>query len=530
MGWSIRILLPILAWAAAASSEVRRIALFVGVDRGLKDERPLRFASRDAKSMADAFRQSGTFEGDLIYELTNAPVDRIKSTIDEIRGRLRELRKAGSETLVLLYYSGHGSAEGLHIMGRSLPRQELGEIFGNLESDLKIMILDACESGDFLRRKGGRIIEDSTSVRMERLSGRGAILISSSSSAEQAQESEDYRGAVFTHHFVNGMRGLADYDGDGSVRLMEVFDYARVATRREKIMGQSGQQNPAFDFDMTGESDPEIARLGKRNSRLILSAMPAVPMEIYNGHTMELEGKVWLTGRDSTSLFMPSSKYILAYEDKGSSRILEIDLTWKREIEVKPVMFGRKSKSLLYAKGGPSLDLALHGMQYSLRGVGPFGAYMMQSAEYVRRTYWTKQTLGVGFARTRLDGGAIGLENRMDILGIGYSLGVPLVQGMRGEFLAGAGAAWLPFRQRILDRRFGSAPIMAEGRPLETDRQVDADMYRFSLGFEADVYLPMRLWVSALASPALYAYRDAASGGVKARFGFEPGISLGRQF
>ena len=184
------------------STEVQRIAVFVGEDQGLDDERALRYASKDAKEMAEAFRLAGTFDEDRIYLLMNQPLEKIKASLEEVRGRVRELRKAGTESLVLIYYSGHGSAEGLHIRGKSFSKEELSQYLESLESNLKIVILDACESGDFLRTKGGRLLEAPTVVKMDRLESQGTILISSSSRGEMAQESEDYRGAVFTHHFL----------------------------------------------------------------------------------------------------------------------------------------------------------------------------------------------------------------------------------------------------------------------------------------------------------------------------------------
>ncbi|HKP98300.1 MAG TPA: caspase family protein [Fibrobacteria bacterium] len=107
--------MTVLFLACAASAEVQRIAVFVGEDRGLEDERPLRYASRDAKEMAEAFRRAGTFDEDRVYLLLNPSLEKIKSSLQEVKGRVRELRKAGTETLVMIYYSGHGSSEGLHV-------------------------------------------------------------------------------------------------------------------------------------------------------------------------------------------------------------------------------------------------------------------------------------------------------------------------------------------------------------------------------------------------------------------------------
>jgi hypothetical protein len=160
---TLRVLLHALRIVAAAwaigSAEVQRIAVFIGVDRGLEEERPLRYAARDAQAMSGAFRQAGTFDEDRVYLLANPSLDKIRAALEEVKGRARELRKAGTESLVMVYFSGHGGSEGLHVAGKQWPRGELTGYLESLESNMKILIVDACESGDLLRHKGGRLIE-----------------------------------------------------------------------------------------------------------------------------------------------------------------------------------------------------------------------------------------------------------------------------------------------------------------------------------------------------------------------------------
>jgi hypothetical protein len=523
--------LSLLVCAATLRAEVQRIAVFVGVDHGLSDERPLRYASRDAKEMAETFRRAGTFDEDRIYLLTNTSLEKIVAALEEVKGRVRELRKAGTESLVMIYYSGHGGKEGLHIQGRNFARQDLSRYLDSLESNMKILILDACESGDFLRHKGGRIVEDPKLVVMDRLESRGSVIISSSSRGEMAQESEDYRGAVFTHHFLNGMRGLADYDGDKSIRLLEAFDYARVSTRREEILGAAAQQNPEFDFDLTGESDPVMARIGTQQSRLKLEGMPSGPLEIYNGNTLKLESKVWLTGQDSATFSLPSVKYILAYGEKDASRILELDMTWQKYATIRPEAFRKKPKSLLYGKGGGrSLDLHFHGTQAGVRHVDAFEGLYLNQVGYVYRDFYTKQVLSLFLAQTRLDAGDVKIRNSLRLYGAGYSVLMPLWRGLYGQVLAGGEGSWHRIVQNIRDGRFEEPPLDAQGRPVDLDREVRSNLYRVGLPLEAEVYFPFRLWLSLSVTAGASLYGDAASGSLKREIGWEPAIAFGHQF
>jgi hypothetical protein len=518
-----------LGWAWA-SAEVQRIALFVGEDRGLEEERPLRYASRDAKEMAEAFRRAGTFDEDRVYVLVNPTLDKIKSSLEEIRGRVAELRRAGTESLVMLYYSGHGSAEGLHIQGKIFSKEDFTQYVGSLESNLKILILDACESGDFLRSKGGRLVEAPKVVKIDRLESKGTIMISSSSRGEMAQESEDYRGAVFTHHFLNGLRGLADYDGDRSIRLMEAFDYARVSTKREEIQGQVAQQNPGFDFDMIGESDPVVARIGGQQSQLLLRHMPSGPMEIYNGNSMELECRIWLTGQDSLRFSLPASKYVLAYRDRNVNRIAEVDLTWQRTVRVSPDGFRTKGKSLLNEKGGRILDMHYNGVQLSARRASMFTDLNISQAEYVFRGYWAKQTLGFSYAQTVLGSKSTGLENAIRMGGLGYSLETPVLRGARGQVLLGAQASYHWVFQTVKDHRFGGSPVVVDGAPLDTRRESTANLIRLTLPLEGEIFFPYRFWLSATVAGAYYGYGFHGASSSFAHWGVEPALSLGHQF
>jgi hypothetical protein len=52
----------------------------------------------------------------------------------------------------------------------------------------------------------------------------GVVWLSASETGEAAQGSDELRGALCTHYWVNGLRGAAD--GDGRVTLAESYDFA----------------------------------------------------------------------------------------------------------------------------------------------------------------------------------------------------------------------------------------------------------------------------------------------------------------
>lgn len=517
--------------ALPAAAKVESLALFIGVDDGLAADRALRYASRDAMRMAQVIRELGTYDKDRIYLLANPSLDKILATLGEMRGRIKELKKSGVQTSVLLYYSGHGSAEGLHVRGKRFDREDVNAMLESLESDLKIVILDACESGDFLRRKGGRLLENRQIVKDDQLRSEGTIVLSSSSRGEQAQESEDYKGAVFSHHLINGLRGLADYNADGRVTLLEVFDYARASTRMEEIGGATEKQNPSFDFDVVGESDPVLSRLERVRSRILFRRMPATGLEVYNAQTMELEHRLWMTSKDSAYYYLPSGKFILRYPEREGYRVSNVDLTWTPEIAVGPEDFRMLRRSLLSRKGGVSASLDVHGLQIASRPAPPFLDAPLFGAEYVFRTFAFKQHLGFFYGRQAGLAGANGLEIDTDLYRVGYSLRKPLLTFTYFQVQAGFDAAWHRAHQVLRDTRFGGDPPMGpDGKPISLRWESGAHVLEGGLPLELEIYFPGRFWLGLSGTAALYRYRDGVTGERDWHRAFQPGLSFGRQF
>ena len=134
--------------ASPAWSSVQRLALLVGSDRGLRGEPVLKYADRDARQLAEVLGNSGTFDKDGIYILPNPSLGEVRSTLQEVRDRIHKIAKSGNESVLLVYLSGHGRSGSVHISGQRLTIDEIREYLGSLESGLKILIVDACESGD----------------------------------------------------------------------------------------------------------------------------------------------------------------------------------------------------------------------------------------------------------------------------------------------------------------------------------------------------------------------------------------------
>ncbi len=181
------------------------------------------------------------------------------ATAENIHAALATLRKTVEpEDPVFFYFSGHGDAsscdgsEGASLFpwNADIDRCEnvltsglLAQVWGSIPSKRKLAVVDACYSGGLRMTK-------STAVKKKRLSwprlnvlseGEGSVLISSSRSVEPSLMLPQDSTSLFTKHLANGMLGYGGHDGDGFVRVFDLFNYVAVEVRRE-----APEQFPAY--------------------------------------------------------------------------------------------------------------------------------------------------------------------------------------------------------------------------------------------------------------------------------------------
>ncbi len=530
MKWRIALIGVMTLAAAPVWSEVQRLALLVGTDRGLPEETPLKYAHRDAQQMAEVLGNSGTFDKDGIYILPNASLSEVRSTLEEIRERVKQISKSGNESLVLLYFSGHGDKGAVHISGQRLTIEEIRNYLGSLESGLKILIVDACESGDLLRQKGGQVVVETHHVEAQgKLEAHGTVILSSSAQGEEAQESELYKGSVFTHHLINGLEGMADINGDKQVSLWEMFNYARVSTQAEKILGQQGFQNPSFDFDVVGRADIPMAYLTKERSRLVLRGFSSKRLEIYTSG-MELQNTLWLTGRQEVVLQLPSDDYVIAYDDGNQVELADANLSHSSEKVLTPKAFSAKPRALVYSKGGRAISD--QGFQASIGDNNPAGdgPSMFGSVDYVYRSGAYKRILGFGYGA----GAHVDQYNQINRTYYSASLGLERAvhREIRWQMLVGPQFKYFLVHQQDLNLELKQSPDLAKQNNLSLDGSSYTQILELALpiDFETEIGGPFPAWLSLSMSPVHEVwYRDFHLNW-QSRTSFQPiiGFSVGR--
>jgi caspase domain-containing protein len=264
--------LALLVVAGAARAEVHRFALVVGDSHGGAGTRPLRYAERDARRMHGILTRLGGVREEDARLLTGVDADEVRRSLRDLVQRAGAAKARGEETLLLLYYSGHAKDGELRLRDTRLPLSELRQGLQEAPADVRIGLLDSCQSGAITRMKGTRPAPAFDVQRARDAGPRGLVLIASSAADEESQESDEIAGSFFTHYLASGLLGDADTSGDGKVTLAEAYTYAYGRTVGSTAETKAGTQHPVYLYDLGGAGDVVLTELLPARGGLLFGA------------------------------------------------------------------------------------------------------------------------------------------------------------------------------------------------------------------------------------------------------------------
>jgi len=247
--------------SASAGADVERFAVVIGNDQGTSDEVPLRYAETDAAKIAGVLQAVGGFASENVVLLRGGDAEGAMRAIIAINERVRSRMGMGGDTVLLVYYSGHGDRKSLHLGRSRLDLHALEQLVRGSAATVRLLIVDACQSGALTRVKGG-----TSAPRLEldlggRVPGEGIVFLTSSSASEDAQESDELRSSFFTHYLASGLLGAADSNRDGAVVLKEAYRHAYENTIRASSRTRAGIQHPTFRYELGGQGEIVLSQL-----------------------------------------------------------------------------------------------------------------------------------------------------------------------------------------------------------------------------------------------------------------------------
>lgn len=295
----------------------------------------LKWAATDAERFAQSVGE-GTSQRKITRVLVNqaANLENVRTTLQKIARGVRP------DDLVVLYLSSHGTLQlgttgefepvvvlndtkNNQLLSTGLAHRELRRWMSGLRAKKKALILATCHSGvgkskynpEIQKARQG---EKGPAIRpIERVS-EGEIILAASSRNETAQESDDLKGDIYTHYFIEAL-GVADRNQDGAVSLLEAHDHSKLRTYAHT----QGRQRPTIDAKIIGDADFEINGKRKNLGKPLLDAYS----QRYEGYSVGLNKGAPIALPIAVPLDEGTNEVVLYPPHNGSPRrfLLNID-------------------------------------------------------------------------------------------------------------------------------------------------------------------------------------------------------------
>jgi Flp pilus assembly protein TadD len=263
-------------------------AVVIGISsyKNVPPEGQLRFAHRDAEDLATFLRSpgGGGFPSNHIKLLLNQD-----ATVSAIRTAIGTwlVRSAEPDDDVYIFFAGHGVVEGdtdgyllahdsdpQNLYATALQVSELDRIITQrLHARVVVLMADACHAGQIGWTSRGATERALVTKYLDEVgkSGSGVVRLLASRANERSFEDNRWGGGhgAFTHFLLEGLKGAADRDKDGFVRVGELLDYlSQIVPEETRAL-----QHPR----MAGSIDPRLPLSSLGTEKLGVGSGTSIP-------------------------------------------------------------------------------------------------------------------------------------------------------------------------------------------------------------------------------------------------------------
>jgi len=322
------LLLLVSTWGGSAFAGTVRVGIFVGNDIGFGEDEPLAHAEREARDMARLFQEMGDLDRERTVIVTGAKAPEVRDALFRTEAQIREIAAKGDDVLVIFYYSGHASRDGLHMSGTLLPMPAVRGWLERSSAQVRIAFLDACESGTLARTRGASPVDVIDVTVDDALTSSGLAVVTSTGPLSVARESDAYGGGVFSRALLTGLRGSADVDADGRITLEEAYEYSFETTVADTFAGSSAVQRPEYRFELEGAGEVVLTRIPSRAAGLVLPAELEGTYTIVSVGTGLVVGRVEKKPGEERRMALPAGRYLVRKVRREDVLLAEVDLVW----------------------------------------------------------------------------------------------------------------------------------------------------------------------------------------------------------
>jgi hypothetical protein len=222
------------------------VAVVVGTET-YKDAPAVQFALEDARAVKQYLTKAfGYQEGNIIFleDPGKADLEKVFGSASSPQGQLYNWVKPGKSD-VFVYYTGHGApsvkdrkgylvpADGSpdYIEATAYPLELLYANLAKVPARNLTIVIDACFSGAATDTSGrtSMLLKDASPLVVEPVSEDktpGNAIVMTSATGKQISSWYPEKGhSLFTYWFLNGLKGAADTDKDGVIKLTELKEY-----------------------------------------------------------------------------------------------------------------------------------------------------------------------------------------------------------------------------------------------------------------------------------------------------------------
>ncbi|WP_298918907.1 caspase family protein [uncultured Roseobacter sp.] len=230
----------------------QKTAIVIGMDRFKDPElEDLSYARNDATALHNLLQGETGEQFDHVELITKGNHMAALTRIEEITAGTRR------DDLVLVYYAGHGLVRNqkLHLAfadtraglvhSTAMKYGNLLDVIEQAPARARLVILDCCYAGAAGEEAPRSALGEQ--LKMELGASSRTLVMTSATSTQVAREEQGYRHGVFTKHLLDGLKGAADRNGDGSVDTRELFDYLE-----EQMQAEHLQKPQKFNFSGIG--------------------------------------------------------------------------------------------------------------------------------------------------------------------------------------------------------------------------------------------------------------------------------------
>jgi hypothetical protein len=298
--------LGVASVATNAFAEPVRILVSAGSKLGLAAERPLKFAGTDASRVRDVVVSLGGVKPENAFVLAEPSRAQLFAAVD--RARTEAQKHPSGEVTLIFYFSGHGDHDAIHLGDDRVLLSDLSTKLAEVPAGLRIAVTDACRA---TRDKGFTADEPFAITATNVPQATGQVWLHASSDGEAAQESDELQGAIFTHAWLNGLRGAADSNGDARVTLEESFAFAHSQTMIRSAKSSGVLQKPEAVVSLREAAPVVLTETATRMATLSLPQGRDAHFLVYSSGAKSVLSELWSSPDRRMALRVPPGRYVV---------------------------------------------------------------------------------------------------------------------------------------------------------------------------------------------------------------------------